>query len=195
MSTPYVVGLGGTLRPDSSSECALQIALEGARAAGATVRGFMARDLDLPFYDPQTVDRSTGARELVEALRAADGVVIASPGYHGGISGLIKNALDYVEDMVDDERVYLADIPVGCIGVAYGSQAAVSVLSGLRAIVHALRGFPTPYGASVVATPGLLTAAGCSDEQVRDRLLLVGRQVADFAHSGLIGSADVLSSR
>ena len=41
------------------------------------------------------------------AYRWADGLLVASPGYHGGISGMMKNALDYVEDLRADERVYL----------------------------------------------------------------------------------------
>ena len=194
MSTPFIVGIGGTVRPDSSSEIALRVALEGAAQAGARTRCFSAVDLDLPFYDPKSAGRVAAATALVEALRAADGVVISSPGYHGGVSGLIKNALDYVEDMVHDERVYLSDLPIGCIGVAYGSQAAVSVLAGLRAITHALRGFPTPYGASVVASPGLLSHGTCNDAEIRDRLLLVGTQVADFARAGIQGGRAVITT-
>jgi FMN reductase len=135
----------------------------------------------MPFYDPKSPDRSAAAGALVEALRAADGIILASPGYHGALSGLVKNALDYVEDMLHDDRVYFTGVPVGCIGVAYGSQAAVSVLSNLRSVAHALRGFPTPYGAAIVAEPGIFSAGVCSDAETASRLKLIGQQVADFA--------------
>ena len=46
----------------------------------------------------------------------------------GGISGLVKNALDYIEDMREDSRVYLDNKPWGCISCAYGWQAAVGTL-------------------------------------------------------------------
>jgi FMN reductase len=179
---PFIVGLGGTVRSGSTSETALRTALEGAESAGARTACFGAAELDMPFYDPKSRERSPAATRLVAALRAADGIVLSSPGYHGALSGLVKNALDYVEDMVDDERVYLAGLPVGCIGVAYGSQAAVSVLGNLRSIAHALRGFPTPYGAAIVAGPGVFVDGACSDADTAMRLRLVGEQVVDFAH-------------
>lgn len=116
--TVTVVGVGGSVRPDSQSERVLHAALEGAREAGAKVRAITGADLVLPFYDPHMTERTAQAAELVEALRAADGVLIASPGYHGTVSGLVKNALDYVEDLRDDDRPYLDGRAVGCIGVA-----------------------------------------------------------------------------
>ncbi len=72
------------------------------------------------------------ALELVKALRDADAVVVGSPGYHGAISGLVKNALDYIEDLREDPRVYLDNTPWGCISCAYGWQAAVGTLGQLR---------------------------------------------------------------
>jgi FMN reductase len=178
---PLIVGLGGTVRPGSTSEAALRTALLGAQQAGAMTECFGAADLDLPFYDPKSTHRSAKARRLVDTLRRADGVVVASPGYHGALSGVVKNALDYLEDTATDPRVYLDGIPVGCIGVAHGSQAAVAVLANLRSIAHALRGFPTPYGAALVATAGTFVDGSCVEEEVAERLLLVGRQVVQLA--------------
>ena len=57
-------------------------------------------------YAPENPARTDGAREFAEELRQADGIIVASPGYHGSVSGLVKNALDYVEDLRDDERSY-----------------------------------------------------------------------------------------
>ena len=89
------------------------------------------------------------ALELVEALRDADAVVVGSPGYHGAVSGLVKNALDYIEDLREDPRVYLDNTPWGCISCAYGWQAAVGTLGQLRSIGHALRAWPTPLGVAI----------------------------------------------
>jgi NAD(P)H-dependent FMN reductase len=117
---------------------------------------------------------------LLAALRAADGVIISTPGYHGGMSGLLKNALDYIEEMAGDERPYLDRLPVGCIAVARGSQGAVSALDNLRTVIHALRGFPTPYGAAVTL-PAAVPGAGWLTGPVRERLELVGQQVYGLA--------------
>jgi len=173
----FIVGIGGTLRPGSSSEQALAISLRAAADSGAQTAVLSGRALDFPFYDPGVTERSEKAAAFLAALRKADGVIISSPGYHGAMSGLIKNALDYIEDLAGDPRVYLSDVPVGCIGVAYGNQAAVAALSSLRSTVHALRGFPTPYGAAVVAGPGVFTESGCADPGTVSSLELVGQQV------------------
>jgi FMN reductase len=178
---PLVTGIGGTVRVGSTSEIALRVALEGAQAAGAQVRMFGAAELDLPFYDPKSPARTEKALRLIEAMRAADGVIVASPGYHGALSGMIKNALDYVEDMAGDERAYLDGIPFGCIGVAHGSQAAVAVLTNLRGIAHALRAYPTPYGAAIVADRNIFAGGECVDPETTGRLRLIGTQVAQMS--------------
>ena len=178
---PLIVGVGGTLRPGSSSETALQLALEAARRQGAETVSFAAKDLRLPYYDPSVSDRTLGQQRLVDAFRRADGILIASPGYHGAVSGLIKNAIDHAEDLAGDRRVYFSDIPVGCIGVAHGAQAATCVLNNLRTITHALRGVPTPYGAAIVVGESSYTHGRWVDQATRERLALVGTQVASLA--------------
>lgn len=179
--TVTVVGVGGSVRPDSQSERVLHAALEGAREAGAKVRAITGADLVLPFYDPHMTERTPQAAELVEALRAADGVLIASPGYHGTVSGLVKNALDYVEDLRGDDRPYLDGRAVGCIGVAYGWQASVTTLQALRSVAHALRGWPTPLGGAVNSAETRFGPGGaCEDEKVAATLRTIGRQVVEF---------------
>ncbi|MEV0109795.1 NAD(P)H-dependent oxidoreductase [Nocardia sp. NPDC050799] len=143
----YIVGIGGTVRPNSSSDRALRVALDRAESAGAKTRHFTGSHLrTLPMYDPMDPVRTDAAREFVAELRAADGIIITSAAYHGSISGMLKNALDYTEDMAQDDNVYLAGKPVGMIAVGKGWQAGANTLVALRSIVHALRGWPTPYG-------------------------------------------------
>jgi len=179
---PFIVGIGGTATPTSSTEQALRLALasaerEGARTAlhGGTVLAA------LPHYLTPASRTSTEALALVADLRAADGLIIASPGYHGSISGIVKNAIDYLEETAKDSRVYLDGVPVGLIATAYGWQATGSTLATLRSIVHALRGWPTPLGAAINASGGLFRDGACLDEGAANQLALVGRQVCEFA--------------
>jgi FMN reductase len=179
---PLVVGLGGTLRAQSSSESALKIVLDHAQALGATVRQFGGEDLaTLPPYAPERPDRTVLATELVAALRSADGVVLASPGYHGSVSGLLKNAIDYMEDMRADPCPYLSGRAVGLVSTAYGWQAAVNTLAAMRAIVHALRAWPTPFGAAINSAQVRLGPEGCGDDDVVSRLRTVAEEVVTFA--------------
>jgi FMN reductase len=177
-----IVGIGGTTSPGSSTEQALQIALRAAAAEGADVTLFDGASLAaLPHYSAGAVGQSEEGRRLVEAVRGAHGLVIASPGYHGSISGLVKNAVDYVEETAKDTRVYLDGLPVGLIVTAYGWQATGSTLATMRSIVHALRGWPTPLGAAIRSTSGMFKDGECSDDAARGQLELVGKQVVEFA--------------
>ncbi len=180
---PLIVGIGGTTRTASSTDRALKVALEAAEAAGARTfvfdGAFLAR---LPHFAPETSERNEEQRQLVEMVRKADGLIVASPGYHGGVSGLVKNALDLLDDLRDDARSYLDGRAVGCIVTAAGWQASASTLAALRSIVHALRGWPTPFGATLNTAEKPFDATGtCRDEKVATQLATVARQVVEFA--------------
>ena len=183
MSRPLIVGIGGTTRARSSASDALHVALAAAEAAGARTAAFEGPFLAaLPHYRPEDPGRSEDQRALVDALRSCDGVIIATPAYHGGISGLVKNAIDLIEDLRTDERVYLDGRAVGIITTAFGWQGGGPAMSSLRSIVHALRGWPTPFGAMLNTAAGLFDASGaCTDEGVREQLTMIGAQVAQFA--------------
>ena len=181
--TVRIVAMGGSTRPDSSSERALLAAVRGARAKGAYVDVITGRDLLFPIYDTETTDRDPLAVAYLEKVAQADGLIIASPGYHGAISGMMKNALDYIEDLRERDGGYLHGMSVGCISVAYGWQATVSTLQQLRQIAHALRGWPTPLGATVNSGLTKIDAEGKSEDTATvEQLEMVGHQVVEFAN-------------
>jgi FMN reductase len=108
-------------------------------------------------------------------------VIIASPGYHGGPSGVVKNALDYLEELRADERPYLDGRAVGVIVCAAGWQATTTTLISLRSMVHALRGWPTPLGVAINSIEAPCDPDGVYREPVRTQLEILGRQVTEFA--------------
>lgn len=178
---PLILGIGGTLRNGSSSERALSIALQAAERAGADVQTLTGASLNLPHYDPGNKAGLAAAATLIDLYRRCDGVIIASPGYHGSMSGMIKNALDYIEELSKDERVYLEGRPVGCIVCAYGWQATGTTLIALRSVVHALRGWPTPLGVTINSGQVTFDDAGqCSDGRVTAQLQALAGQVMAF---------------
>lgn len=183
MSQVSIVALGGTTRVGSSSESAARFTLAEAAKLGAQVRMFDGLHLNMPMYAPESPERSREALELIDALRSADGIILASPGYHGGISGLLKNALDYTEDMRSDNRVYLEHRSVGCIVCAAGWQAVGTTLTSLRSIVHALRGWPTPLGVGIntMAIKAFDPDGNCVDPATAAQLRILAEQVVTFA--------------
>ena len=97
MTKPLIVGIGGTIRAGSSTERCLGSALRHAESLGAETimlgGEFLAR---LPIFDPRPSDVSDAQQELADTVCRAHGVIVASPGYHGSISGVIKNALPLI---------------------------------------------------------------------------------------------------
>lgn len=188
---PFILGIGGTQRPGSSTERALRFCLRTASHFGADVAALVGEELTLPMYNPEQTQRSATAQQLLELLRRSDGIIIASPGYHGTISAFVKNALDYTEDLCRDARPYFEGRAVGCIVSASGWMATGTTLVTLRSIVHALRGWPTPSGALINSRQAAFTADGqCTDENVSRQLETVAEQVVNFARMRMNGASE-----
>jgi FMN reductase len=182
--SPLIVGIGGTTREGSTSERTLIKALDATARLGARTRLFGGAFLSkLPIYDPKLSETSAELAELLEAVRTADGVLIATPGYHGSVSGLIKNALDSLEGLRGDPRPYFEGRAVGCIVTADGWQACGTTLAALRTIVHALRGWPTPLG--VAFNPSACALFDQQGELAQERdasqIDMIAAQVVAFA--------------
>lgn len=185
MSRPplRVLGLGGTARPGSTTERALSLVLAAARDQGAEIE-LLGGDFlhGLPHFEPGAPARPDQQR-LLDAVARADGVVVASPGYHGSISGVVKNALDTLElGRQGQARPYFEGRPVGCVVTTQGWQAAGATLTALRSIIHALRGWPTPYGAALNGAVPLFDDQGaCREARDAWQLTTVAEQVMEFA--------------
>lgn len=186
--SPYIVGIGGTTRAGSTSERVLALALAAAEAKGARTELFGGEHLaKLPLFNPEVAAGSPERDALNAAVRAADGLIIASPGYHGSVSGLVKNALDSLETLRDDPRPYFDGRAVGVIVTVDGWQAAGATLGALRAIVHALRGWNTPMGVALNAaaardTGGLFDGEGrLADRRDAWQVQTMAEQVVAFA--------------
>lgn len=124
------VGMAGSLRPGSYSQLALELACDRLQGLGAEVERLDLREMNLPFCqggqdypDYPDVDR------LRQAFQSADGFVLVTPEYHGGVSGVLKNALDL---MSFDQ---LAGKVAGMISIL-GGQSNSNALNDLRTIMR-----------------------------------------------------------
>ena len=183
-----VVGIGGSLSAGSQSEAILRAALSASHEAGGLTQAFVGADLDLPSYYPGR-EIPAAAQLLVDAVRTADALIISSPGYHGTISGMVKNALDYLEELAGDERVYLTGRPIGLIAVARGHQAAVGTLSTLRLVSHSLRAWPTPLGIAVNSAVTRFDPAA-PDPHLAGQLATMAGELAGFVTGRADGRTD-----
>ena len=94
MANPKLLTISGSLRKGSYNRMLLREATEAFGPAEVS-----EADLHLPLYDGD-LEEAEGVPEKVQHLarqiREADAVVIAAPEYNKGITGVLKNALDWV---------------------------------------------------------------------------------------------------
>lgn len=128
-----LLGISGALRAESSNR---KLMLEAARLFGDC--DFIEADLHLPLYDADVEDRGIPAevQRLATQIAAADAVVISGPEYNKGISGVLKNALDWVSRT---EGAPWADKPVAIMSSASGRSGGERTQTMLRSCMVAFR--------------------------------------------------------
>jgi FMN reductase len=179
---PLIVGIGGSTSAASVTNLLLRACLDATAARGARTVAFTGDQLaGLPIFDANVDIAAPAAAPLVAAVRDADAVIIATPGYHGGMSGLVKNAIDHLEPLRGDERPYLEGRAVGVIVSASGWLACGTTLVSVRSAIHALRGWPTPFGVTVNSAEQHPASDGSFDEPITGALEILAAQLTDFA--------------
>jgi chromate reductase len=119
---PHLLGLSGSLRK-ASTNTAVLVALAERVAAKASLEIFPLGDLPLYNQDFDVEPPVAPVVSLRAAIAAADGVVIASPEYNYGMSGVLKNALDWASRPYGKAR--LTGKPVLTITVSPASTGGV----------------------------------------------------------------------
>jgi FMN reductase len=178
-----MVGLGGSLRAQSYSSAALRAGMDMARELGFSTITLDLRSLALPMYVPeQRVEAYPEAAQaslhlFAAAVRSADAMLWVTPAYHGAMSGVFKNALDFVQMLADDERPYLQGCAVGMVTVSDASP-----LAGMASCVQELRAWLAPTRVTLSNTdftPEMML----SSQSGKRRLMRVMKELLEFSHS------------
>lgn len=128
-----ILGICGSLRSGSFNNLLLAAATEVASDAGATVVRF---DIGgLPFYNADLDNDSKPApvAALIEAIAAADGLLVATPEYNYGVPGVLKNALDWASRPA--YKSVLANKPTAIISASMSAIGGARAQAQLRAIL------------------------------------------------------------
>lgn len=182
-SRPLILGLGGGLGPGTHSLSALKEALKAAEKGGATTDLINLKEVDLPLFNPESriSDYPPNVKDYIERVIAADGYIWTTPAYHGTVSGVVKNALDYTEYLSDRSPPYLYGKPVGLICTAGGTTAGVSTIQSLIHVAHALRAWVVPLTVPIPQAGRIINAAGeIGDPLIRERLSMLANELLGF---------------
>lgn len=172
-----ILAIGGTTSERSWSLVPMDVALQKVHAAGADVVRATIYDLDLPMFrtDWKLEQYPPTLPWLLDQIRAADGIIICSPTYHGTMSGAIKNLLDMLIFLGWDKPPYLGGKPVALM--AYGGMTSMGVLSGLTQVVRGLKGITVPTHIAIPERAVNRETVTIEDERV---LLRMDEMVAEL---------------
>jgi NAD(P)H-dependent FMN reductase len=172
-----ILGLSGSLRTGSITRRAVDIALEGAQELGAETQHIDLLEYDLKFSDLGAPVTPDNVLRLRQKLQSAHGMILGTPEYHGGLSGVLKHTLDLMGFKEFEGKM------LGLVGVSGGKMGATNSLNSLRTVGRSLHAWVVPEQVSLPEAWRLFDRTGqLKEPEIAERLMDVGRQVARFAY-------------
>ncbi|MFM6896654.1 MAG: NADPH-dependent FMN reductase [Microcystis panniformis] len=133
-----IVGINGSLRPGSYSAMALEVAISRVGALGVETEIIDLRKLSLPFCNGgDDYSDYPDVAKMQQTVKSAAGLILATPEYHGSVSGVMKNALDLMSFEELSGKV------AGLISVL-GGQSNSNALNDLRIILRWVHAWVIP---------------------------------------------------
>lgn len=167
----HLLGVSGSLREKSRTALALRMVLDIAESHGAETRMLDLRATELPLYRPDRQDSSEASLRLGTDMRWASSVVLASPDYHGAMSGTLKNFLDYNWEE--------------CAGKVFGyicssHEKGLTVMDQMRTVVRQCYGWSMPYGVSFDSKVDFDSEGILKNASVEKRLRMMARDLVTY---------------
>jgi len=167
----HLLGVSGSLREKSRTALALRRLLDFAQEHGAETRILDLRAIELPLYRPDGPGGSAAEVRLGTDMRWASAVVLASPDYHGSMSGTMKNFLDYNWEE--------------CAGKVFGyicssHEKGLTVMEQMRTVIRQCYGWSMPYGVSFDGRTDFDSDETLKNAKVEARLRMMARDLVIY---------------
>ncbi|RXJ00376.1 NAD(P)H-dependent oxidoreductase [Anaerobacillus alkaliphilus] len=167
-----VVALVGSTRRNSTTRKATEIVVKEIERHGGCVEIIHFKDVKLPMYDGD-LKKENYPKEImsfINKVASADGVILASPEYHGSLSGVLKNALDYLGAREMSGKI------AGILTTAGSKLGAANTVNTLHQICRNLHAWALPQSPSVPAAYEAFDENGSlKDKKLQERLESLGR--------------------
>ena len=165
-----ILGVASSMRESSYSTRVLKLALEKAEKRGAETKLLDLRELQLPMYHPEQ-NSSPELDKVTEYVKWADAFVLASPDYHGSMSGVMKNFLDF----------FWSDFTGKTFGYICAShEKGLTVMDQMRTAVRQCYGWSMPYGVSVNSDQDFDKQGNITNENIRSRIETIARDLVVY---------------
>jgi FMN reductase len=177
--TINVLGVAGSMRQDSYSTLGLRMVLKEAKKYYSESYLLELRDISLPLYDPSgpssndpSFNNSNNVLEkITTALKWADALVLASPDYHGSMSGTLKNFLDYFwEDFAGKTFGY----------IIASHEKGLTVADQMRTAVRQCYGWSMPYNISINGEKDFDSKGNLVNSALVKRIKMLARDLVTY---------------
>ena len=166
-----ILAVSGSMRQGSHSTLAMQIAMQAARDNGAEVQLLDLATLNLPVFMPDPPKDHPSVQEVLDSARWADAFILSTPDYHGGMSGAVKNYLDYLwKELKGKLFAY----------VCSSHEKGLTVMDQLRTTIRQCYAWSLPYGVTVNGSHDFDNEGNLLNESARKRLRMLGRDLATY---------------
>lgn len=179
-----IIGIGGSLDRISATYFALKFVMDEIHSLGAETILYDVREMIFPIYDPKVERKNlkNNINTFLDNVHSADAYVFASPEYHGTVSGIFKNVIDYLEYLKGSNPPYLSNKPVGCIATGGGEISGVTTIQAMIHIIHNLRGISASTNTAISSSGFYFDEKGkVLDEKIKRRLERLAKEVHELA--------------
>ena len=168
--TVNILGVASSMRNNSSSTKTLKITLDHAKQNGANTRLIDLSKTILPMYSPGGID-STELKKITEDVTWANVFILASPDYHGSLSGVMKNFLDY----------FWSEFAGKTFGYVCAShEKGLTVMDQMRTAIRQCYGWSLPYGISVNSDEDFDKNGDITNLKLQGRLAMMARDLTVY---------------
>ena len=175
--THRFVAISGSSRPSSYTARAMALAVDELRSRGHTVDTFLIAEMDL--HLPGMGTPTDDASRMTTAIKAADGVLLATPEYHGSYAAGMKLAIENLGFPSE-----LAGKPVALLGVAAGRIGAIKALEHLRSVCAHVGALVLPGPISIAGVQQTFDDAGrCTDPAAEKSIRGLATALEQFVHT------------
>lgn len=175
--TIKILAVSGSARTGSLNQKILDLAIEGARNAGAEVTSARLANFELPIYDAdREAERGMprAGRALQTLVAHHDALLVATPEYNGGYSALLKNAIDWISRPLEDGSSgvsLLSGKVAALISASPGQLGGLRSQTGMRTVLDKLGMIVIPDSFALSNAHDAFDAAGKMKDATAERML------------------------
>ncbi len=170
-----VLGVGSSMNKDSFSTETLKIVLGMVNQNNADTKLLNLNNTPLPIYNHKESTEMINVNQAVELVNWADAIILATPDYHGSMSGSLKNFLDY----------FWSEFAGKTFGYICAShEKGLTVMDQMRTVIRQCYGWSLPYGISINSSQDFNEKREITNERLLERLNYIARDLV--VYGGLI---------